>query len=78
MIDSMLRRRHGPNACELCETKQATQRASFTAHFLHSEPTPLVVEEHVAKTQLEKRVCDQCAEQLRNMKNVTDLTLESL
>jgi hypothetical protein len=37
-----------------------------------------MVEEHVAKTRLEKRVCDDCAEQLRNMKNVTDLTLKGL
>jgi len=37
-----------------------------------------LVEEHVAKTELEKRVCDNCARQLQSMKNVTELSLEPL
>ena len=37
-----------------------------------------MVEEHVAKMELEKRVCDDCARQLQSMKNVTDLSLEEL
>jgi hypothetical protein len=78
MIDSMFRRRDRNSDCEVCQRKAATQRARFTAHFLNAEPTPLMIEEHVAKMEFEKRVCDDCAEQLRNMKNVTDLTLESL
>jgi hypothetical protein len=36
------------------------------------------VEERIAKMELEKRVCDDCAKQLQNMKNVTDLSLEEL
>jgi len=78
MIDSLLRKRHGPNACEMCQREQATQRARFTAHFLHSEPTPLMIEEHVAKARLERLVCDRCAEELKKMKNVTELAFEPL
>lgn len=37
-----------------------------------------MLEERVAKMEFEKRVCDDCAEQLQNMKNVTDLTFGSL
>jgi ribosomal protein L34E len=74
----MLRRHDRANDCEICQKKPATRRARFTAHFLQSEPTPLVVEERVAKTELEKRVCDDCAKQLQGMKNVTDLSLEEL
>ena len=78
MIDSMLRRRDHASDCEMCQRMQATKTARFTAHFLQADPTPLVVEEHVAKMQFEKRVCDDCAEQLQSMKNVTDLTFGSL
>jgi hypothetical protein len=62
----------------MCQVKPAIMRAHFTAHFLQAEPTPLLVEEHVAKTELEKRVCDNCARQLQSMKNVTELSLEPL
>jgi hypothetical protein len=78
MIDSMLGRRSRSGNCEVCQGKQATRRARFTAHFLQADPTPLVVEEHVAKMEFERLVCDDCAEQLRSMKNVTDLSFESL
>jgi hypothetical protein len=74
----MLRRRNSAGDCEVCEKKPATRRARFTAHFLQGEPTPLMVEERVAKMELEKRVCDDCATQLQSMKNVTDLSLEEL
>lgn len=37
-----------------------------------------MVEEKVAKVELEKRVCDGCADRLQNMKNVTDLAFENL
>ena len=74
----MLRRRDRASDCEVCQRKPATKRAHFTAHFLQAEPTPLLVEEHVTKTELEKRVCDDCARQLQSMKNVTDLSLEEL
>jgi hypothetical protein len=74
----MLRRRNSASDCEVCEKKPATKRARFTAHFLQGEPTPLMVEERVAKMELEKRVCDDCAKQLQSMKNVTDLSLEEL
>jgi hypothetical protein len=37
-----------------------------------------MLEEHVAKAEFEKRVCDDCAGQLQNMKNVTDLTFAIL
>jgi|GEM_PF-5910386 len=78
MIDSMLRRRDSGGDCEVCQRKAATRKARFTAHFLHSEPTPLMIEEHVAKMEFEKRVCDDCAKQLQSMKNVSDLSLDSL
>jgi len=78
MIDSMLRKRDRANDCEMCQRKPATKKAHFTAHFLQTEPTPLMLEEHVAKTEFEKRVCDDCAGQLQNMKNVTDLTFAIL
>jgi len=58
--------------------KEATRRARFTAHFLQADPTPLLVEEHIAKMEFERRVCDECAGRLQSMKNVTDLTLENL
>lgn len=58
--------------------KDATRRARFTAHFLQADPTPLLVEERVAKMEFEKRVCDDCAGRLQTMKNVTDLSLEDL
>jgi hypothetical protein len=74
----MLRKRDRESDCEVCQRKPATTRAHFTAHFLQAEPTPLVIEERVAKMELEKRVCDNCAKQLQSMKNVTDLTLEEL
>lgn len=78
MIDSMLRRRDRVSDCEVCQRKPATRRAKFTAHFLQADPTPLLIEERVAKMEFEKRVCDDCAEQLQTMKNVTDLILENL
>ena len=78
MIDCMLRKREQASDCEMCQRKPATRRAHFTAHFLQAEPTPLLLEERVAKMEFEKRVCDDCAEQLQNMKNVTDLTFGSL
>ena len=78
----MLRRRDRASDCEMCQRKPATRRAHFTAHFtahfLQAEPTPLLVEEHLAQMELEKRVCDDCARQLQSMKNVTDLSLEEL
>jgi len=58
--------------------KQATQRARFTAHFLQADPTPLLVEERIAKMEFEKRVCNLCAQRLQSMKNVSDLSLENL
>lgn len=78
MIDSMPRRGDRASDCEMCQRKTATRMAKFTAHFLQSEPTPLMIEEHFAKMEFEKRVCDDCAEQLQNMKNVTDLSFGSL
>lgn len=78
MIDSMLRGRGRPGACEVCQARPATRRARFTAHFLQADPTPLLVEERIAKMQFEKLVCDGCAEQLQSMKNVTELSLEQL
>jgi len=74
----MLRKRDRASDCEVCQRKPATRKARFTAHFLQAEPTPLLIEERVAKMELEKRVCDDCAEQLQSMKNVTDLSLEEL
>jgi len=78
MIDSMLRRRGLAGSCEMCQRNPATRIARFTAHFLQADPTPLLVEERVAKTEFEKRVCEECAEQLQTMRNVTDLSLENL
>jgi hypothetical protein len=74
----MLRRRDRASDCEVCQKKPATKRARFIAHFLQAEPTPLLVEERVAKMELEKRVCDDCARELQGMKNVTDLIVEEL
>ena len=78
MIDSMLRRSQRSGDCELCQRRPATQRARFTAHFLQADPSPLLVEEHVARMEFERLVCDECAGQLQAMKNVTDLSFESL
>ena len=78
MIDSMLRRRDRASDCEVCQRRPATRRAKFTAHFLQADPTPLLVEERIAKMEFEKRVCDACAELLQSMKNVSDLSLEKL
>ena len=74
----MLRRGDRASDCEVCQRKRATKKARFTAHFLQAEPTPLLIEERVAKMELEKRVCDDCARELQSMKNVTDLSLEEL
>jgi len=78
MIDSMFRKPDRASDCEICQRKPATRRAHFTAHFLQADPTPLMIEEKVAKVEFEKRVCDGCADKLQNMKNVTDLSLENL
>lgn len=78
MIDSMLRRRDREDLCELCQTKPATRRARFVAHFLQADPSPLLVEERIAKMEFERRVCDDCARRLRTMKNVSDLSFENL
>ena len=78
MIDSMLRRRDRTGDCEVCQKKPATQIAKFTAHFLQADPTPLLVVVRVAKMELERRVCDDCAGRLQAMKNVTDLSFENL
>ena len=78
MIDSMFRKARHASDCEMCQRKTATRKAHFTAHFLQSDPTPLLVEEKIAKLEVEKRVCDGCAERLQNMKNVTDLSFENL
>lgn len=78
MIDSMFARPVRAGACEVCQTKPATKKARFTAHFLQADPTPLLIEEHVAKMEFEKRVCDDCAGQLQIMKNVSELSLEDM
>jgi len=78
MIDSMLRKGDRASDCELCQRKPATRKARFTAHFLQADPTPLLIEERVAKMEFDKRVCDECAGRLQTMKNVTDLTFENL
>jgi len=78
MIDSMFRKPDRAGDCEICQRKPATRRAHFTAHFLQEDPTPLMVEERVAKVEFKKRVCDGCADELQNMKNVTDLAFENL
>jgi len=78
MIDSMLRARGRAGACEVCQTRPATRKARFTAHFLQAEPTPLLIEERISEMKFEKRVCEECAGRLRAMKNVTDLSLENL
>ena len=74
----MLRKANRAGTCELCQMKEATRRARFTAHFLQADPMPLLVEEHIAKMEFERRVCDECAGRLQSMKNVTDLSLENL
>jgi hypothetical protein len=78
MIDFILRKSDRASDCEMCQRKPATRRVHFTAHFLQADPTPLLVEERVAKMEFEKRVCDDCAGQLQIMKNVTDLSFENL
>lgn len=78
MIDSMLRRHDRAGDCEVCQRKPATRRAKFTAHFLQADPTPLLIEERIAKMKFEKRVCDDCLERLQSMKNVADLSSEDL
>jgi hypothetical protein len=64
--------------CELCEKRVATRKARFKAQYLESTPSPLIHEESLRSTEVEKRTCEECLESLKNAKNVSDLTFERL
>jgi hypothetical protein len=74
----MLRGRSSADACEICLSRPATRTTTFTAHFLQANPTPLLVEEQIAKMGFRKRICNECAQKLRTMTNVTDLAFEEM
>jgi len=78
MIDRMQRRTPGRGTCELCERMPATRKAKFKAQYLESASTPVVDEESLRSMEVEKRVCEDCLESLKNAKNVSDLTFERL
>ncbi len=77
MIDRM-ERRSAPGLCEVCERRPATRKAKFNAQYLQSTSAAVFEEESLAKVELEKRVCEECLNNLQNAKNVTDLTFERL
>ncbi len=77
MID-MMQRRSGPGLCEVCQKRPATRKAKFNAQYLQSTSVAVFEEETLAGVELEKRVCEQCLNDLQNAKNVADLTFERL
>ena len=77
MID-MMQRRSAPGLCEVCQKRPATRRAKFSAQYLQSMSSPIFDEESLVGMELEKRVCEQCLNDLQSAKNVTNLTFERL
>ncbi len=77
MIDRM-QRRSAPGRCEICEKRPATRRAKFSAQYLQSTSSALFEEESIVGVEVEKRVCEECLDQLQNAKNVANLTFERL
>ena len=77
MID-MMQRRSAPGLCEVCQKRPATRKAKFNAQYLQSMSAAVFEEETLTGVELEKRVCEQCLNDLQNAKNVADLTFERL
>jgi hypothetical protein len=77
MID-MMQRRSALGLCEICQRRPATRKAQFNAQYLQTTSAALFEEEAMAAVAVEKRVCDECLNELQNAKNVTDLTFERL
>lgn len=78
MIDRMQRRPLGRGVCELCEGRIATRKARFKAQYLESASSGLFDEERLSSVEMEKRVCEECLESMKNAKNISDLTFERL
>ena len=74
----MQRRSPRRGLCELCERRVATRKAKFKAQYLESLSSASFEEEKLSSLEVEKRVCEECLESLKNAKNVSDLTFERL
>jgi len=72
----MLRSRAG--LCELCGKRPVTHIAKFTIQFVESIGSPLFEEENLSSTDLQRQVCEECVNELRSSKNVTDLIVDAL
>lgn len=77
MIDRM-QHRSVPGRCEICEKRPATRKVKFNAQYLQSTFSAVFDEESLVGVELEKRVCEECLNQLQNAKNVANLTFERL
>jgi len=77
-VIDMMQRRSAPGLCEICQKRPATRKAKFSAQYLQTTSAALFEEEALAGVELEKRVCEECLNNLQNAKNVTDLTFERL
>lgn len=77
MID-MMQRRSAPGLCEICQKRPATRKAKFNAQYLQTTSAAVFEEEALVGVELEKKVCEECLNNLQNAKNVTDLTFERL
>jgi len=77
MIDRM-QRRSAPGLCEVCEKRPATRKAKFSAQYLQSTSAAVFDEESLVGVDMEKRVCEECLNNLQSAKNVANLTFERL
>ena len=77
MIDRM-QYRSAPGRCEICEKRPATRKAKFSAQYLQSTSSAVFDEESLVGVEVEKRVCEECLNNLQNAKNVTNLAFERL
>jgi hypothetical protein len=72
----MLRSRAG--LCELCGKRPVTHIAKFTIQFVESIGSPLFEEENLSSADLQRRVCEECVNELSSSKNVTNLVVDAL
>ena len=77
MIDRMFRTSK-KGLCELCEKRIAAHNAKFTTQFVESVASPPFDEEKLSSVDLEKKICEECAKDLSNSKNITNLVVEPL
>ena len=77
MIDRMFRIPK-KGLCELCEKRIAAHKAKFTTQFVESVASPPFDEEKLSSADLQKKICEECAKELSNSKNITNLVVEPL